>query len=210
VIWHLPQNTPVEGISGGLVCLGFDVVSVKKMTATRRSPPEESKIINLPLFLVTLPRTAKAQEILRLSSFCHIAVRVEAYRAQNALTQCHNCQKFGHVWANCNQPPRCLCCRGGHLHKECPEKGNTSSSPTCCNCRLAEGENQHLTNYRGCRHAKEGMQKKKSQRAPMTTTGRVLSSSVPTPACPSRRRSEARQRNSSSLGHLRYHWALKV
>jgi hypothetical protein len=38
-----------------------------------------------------------------------LAIRVEAYRAQSDLTQCHNCQQFGHVWANCKQPPRCLC-----------------------------------------------------------------------------------------------------
>jgi hypothetical protein len=39
VIRHLPQNTPVEEICDGLVWLGFDVVSVKQMTPTRRSPP---------------------------------------------------------------------------------------------------------------------------------------------------------------------------
>jgi hypothetical protein len=75
VIRHLPLNNPAEDISDG-----FDVVSIKQMTATGRSPPEESKTINLPLFLVTLPRTAKSQEMFRLSSLCHIAIRVEAYR----------------------------------------------------------------------------------------------------------------------------------
>jgi hypothetical protein len=39
VIRHLPLNTPAQDISHGLVILGFDVVSVKQMTATRRSPP---------------------------------------------------------------------------------------------------------------------------------------------------------------------------
>jgi hypothetical protein len=53
VIRHLPHNTPAEDISDGLVSLGFDVLSVKQMTATRRSPPQKSKFINLPLFLVT-------------------------------------------------------------------------------------------------------------------------------------------------------------
>jgi hypothetical protein len=91
VIRHLPHNAPAKDISDGLKSLGFDVVSVKNMIATRRSPPEESKIIYLPLFLVTLSRTAKTQENFRLSRICHIAIRVEAYRAQSALTQCHNC-----------------------------------------------------------------------------------------------------------------------
>jgi hypothetical protein len=87
-----------------------------------------------------LPRTKKSQEIFRQKIVCHIAIRVEAYRAQNGLTQCHNCKQFCHVWAKCKQPPRCLWCGGGYLHKECPEKGSTSSTPTCRNSRLAEGE----------------------------------------------------------------------
>jgi hypothetical protein len=46
---------------------------------------------------------------------------------------------------------------------------------------LAEGEKLHPANYRGCRHAKEELQKKKSQRAPKTTTGRLFSSARTTP-----------------------------
>jgi hypothetical protein len=100
-------------------------------------------------------------------------MRVEAYRAQNGLTQCHNCQQFVHVWANCKQPPHCLCCGGSHLHKECPEKENAASTPACCHCQLVEGEKPHHANYRGCRHTKEELQKK-SQRTPKTTRGRVF------------------------------------
>jgi hypothetical protein len=48
VIRHLPHNTPAEDISESLVSLGFEDFSVKQMTAIRRSPPEEYKIINLP------------------------------------------------------------------------------------------------------------------------------------------------------------------
>jgi hypothetical protein len=54
VIRHLPQNIIAEDISDGLGSLGFDVISVKQMTAIRRSPPEGSKITILPLFLITL------------------------------------------------------------------------------------------------------------------------------------------------------------
>jgi hypothetical protein len=68
VICHLPHNTPGEDISDGLVSLGFEVASVKQMTATSRPPPDESKIINLSLFPVNLPRTAKSEEIFRLAS----------------------------------------------------------------------------------------------------------------------------------------------
>jgi hypothetical protein len=177
----LPLNTPAVDISDGLVDLGFYVISVKQMKTTSRSSPEDPKIINLPLFLVTLPKTAKSQEIFRLPSLCHIAIKVEANRAQNGLTQYHNCQQFGHVWANCKQPPRCSWCGGGHLYKECSEKENASSTPACCNCRLAEGEKPHPANYRGSSHAKEELQRKRSQKSPKTTTGRVFSSTIATP-----------------------------
>jgi hypothetical protein len=71
-------------------------------------------------------------------------IKVEAYRAQSGLTQCFNYQQFGHVWANCRQPPRCLWCGGGRLHKECPEAEKENSTPNCCNCNLQEGERPHL------------------------------------------------------------------
>jgi hypothetical protein len=48
-----------------------------------------------------------------------------------------------------------LWCGGNHLHKNCPEKENSSSTPKCCNWQLAEGETAHPSNYRGYRHAKE-------------------------------------------------------
>jgi hypothetical protein len=153
VICHLPHNTPAEDLSDRLVSLGFDVISVKQMIAIH-----QSTTINLPFFLITLPRMAKSQNFFRLQSLCHIEIRVKAYRAQNGLVQCHDCQQFSHVWANCKQPPHCLWCGSGHLHKECPKKGNTSSTPLCCNCRLAEGEKPHPANYQGCRHMKEEMQ----------------------------------------------------
>jgi hypothetical protein len=151
------------------------------MIATCRSPPEQFKIMNLTLLLVTLSGTAKSQEIFRLTSLCHTAIRVEAYRAQNTLTQCHNCQQFGHIWANCEQAPHCLWCWGRYLYKDCSERRHAASTPTCCNCHLAEGEKAHLANYRGCRHGKEQLQKRKSQRIPKTTTGMVFSSNLTTP-----------------------------
>jgi hypothetical protein len=175
VMRHLPVNTPAEGISERLVNLGFDVISVKQMSTARRSP-EGTTHITLPMFLVTLPRTTKSQDLYKLSTLCHISIKVESYKSQNALTQCYNCQKFGHVWPNCKQPPRCLWCGGGHLHRDCQVKGNASSTPGCCNCQLTEGQTAHPTNYRGCKHAKEEMQKKKQKGTPKNATGRVFAS----------------------------------
>jgi hypothetical protein len=42
VLRHLPFTAPAEDISEGLVTLGFDVISVKKMTNSHRSPYQET------------------------------------------------------------------------------------------------------------------------------------------------------------------------
>jgi hypothetical protein len=180
VIRHLPSNTPAEDISDGLMELRYDVISVKQMTSSRRSLGEGTPAL-LPLFLITLPRNPKSQDIFQLKSLCYIAIKVEAYKAQTGLMQCYNCQKFGHVWANCRQPPRCLWCGGGHLHKECPEKSNIESTPACCNCKLVDGEKPHPSNYRGCSHAKDEMRKRRSQKTSKTITGKVFNSNYTTP-----------------------------
>jgi hypothetical protein len=135
----------------------------------------------MPLFLVTLIRNAKSQEIFKLNSLNHIITTVESYMAQTGLKQCCNYQNFGHVRTNCKQPPRCLWCGGGHLHRECPEKTNTESTPRCCNCTLLERENPHPASYRGCSHEKGELQRRRAQRAPKGPSGRTFVSKFTSP-----------------------------
>jgi hypothetical protein len=63
------------------------------------------------------------------------------------------------LWVNCKQSHCCLWCGGSHLHRNCPERENASSTLTCCNCQLAEGEAAHTANYHGCSHVKDEMWK---------------------------------------------------
>jgi hypothetical protein len=114
VIRHLPGNKPAEEIYEGLVELGFDIISVKQMSTTHRS---QGSSTSLPLFLITLPWSEKPQEIYKLTSLCYIAIKVDLYKSHSGLTQCRDCQQFGHVWANCRQHPRCMWYEGGHLHR---------------------------------------------------------------------------------------------
>jgi hypothetical protein len=71
---------------------------------------------------------------------------------------------------------------GGLLHTDCPEKENAASISACCNCRLAEEEKPHPANYRGCRYAKEDLQKLKLQGTPKPTPKRVFSSTTTMPS----------------------------
>jgi hypothetical protein len=163
-----------EAIYEGLVELGFDIISLKQMSTTRRS--QGSSSTSLPTLLITLPRSEKSHEIFKLTSLCYIAIKVEPYKSQTGLTQCHNCQQFGHIWENCKQPPRFLWCGGGHHHRECPAKDTDDSTPACCNCQLAEVEQPQPSNYRGCSHTKEETRHRKIPRAPKPNTGRAFAS----------------------------------
>ena len=48
-------------------------------------------------------------------------------------TQCHHCQKFGHVKERCpnrNDSPVCVFCAGSHISADCQNK----TAPKCANC----------------------------------------------------------------------------
>jgi len=143
VIWHLPGETPAEDIANKLLSLEYNVHNVRQMTTSRLESEGGSQTQALPLFLITLEWDKKSQQIFKLTHLNHVSIQVEAYRALTGLKQWYNCQQFGHVWAPCKQPPHCWWCGGGHRHKECPEKDNKNSSPSCCNCNLAERERQY-------------------------------------------------------------------
>jgi hypothetical protein len=68
--------------------LGFGVISVRQVSATRRSPAEGPTTVNIPLFLITLPTTSKSHEIFGLRRLRDIQISVEAYKPQSDLTQC--------------------------------------------------------------------------------------------------------------------------
>jgi hypothetical protein len=70
--------------------LGFDIISVKQMTSRKNIRDGGTQ--------VTLPRTENSKNIFKLTNLCNMIIKVEAYRTQNGLTQCYNCQQFGHVW----------------------------------------------------------------------------------------------------------------
>jgi hypothetical protein len=49
------------------------------MTAKRSSPAGDDTLVSLPLFLVTLVRNQKSQEIFKITNLCSIIVKVDAY-----------------------------------------------------------------------------------------------------------------------------------
>jgi hypothetical protein len=98
---HLPH--PTEDIYDGLMSLGFDVISVKQMTTNRQSSAEGTTTVNLTLFLITLPRMTKSQDIFTLSSICHIAIKVSLTKPRmflHSVTAANSLAKYGQIASN--------------------------------------------------------------------------------------------------------------
>jgi hypothetical protein len=77
VIRHLPNHTSSEDITVALQELGYEVISVKKMTEKRPSSEGEVTLVSFPLFLITLVRNQKSLYILKISSRSNIIVKVQ-------------------------------------------------------------------------------------------------------------------------------------
>lgn len=68
-----------------MVELGFDIISVKQMTTTRRSPSDDPEKSNLPLLLITLLRIEKSQAFATfLSRWRYTKTRVSWHSAITA------------------------------------------------------------------------------------------------------------------------------
>lgn len=65
-------------------------------------------------------------------------------KSSNKVTQCFNCQSWGHSSINCGMPSRCVKCCESHVKGECPRTSRVGD-PKCCNC----GGN-HTAIHRGC------------------------------------------------------------
>jgi hypothetical protein len=80
VIRQLPEDTPAEDISNELVALGYSVISVRQMTATRPQLQGGLQTFNTPLHLGTLTRNENTMGIFKLTNVGHIIIRCEVYR----------------------------------------------------------------------------------------------------------------------------------
>ena len=72
-----------------------------------------------------------------------IVYKAEEFRQPVSVTQCFNCQSFGHSAKNCRSKQKCLICGESHSHKGCPNK--EARKPKCANCK-----GPHVASYKGC------------------------------------------------------------
>ncbi|UYV60670.1 hypothetical protein LAZ67_1001817, partial [Cordylochernes scorpioides] len=126
-----------EDVVTELVSMGFTEVIVKRLH-------RQSTKIPMNIVLVELPKNEQNKRIYGITEILYQKIVVESFRTTKRVTQCFNCQGFGHGQLNCFLKPKCVKCAEEHHSKDCPRKSK-QLPPKCANCGEA-----HTANYRGC------------------------------------------------------------
>ncbi|KAJ8915501.1 hypothetical protein NQ315_012382 [Exocentrus adspersus] len=116
VIRGIPAGISPSEVQLDLARQGYPGAIVHRMTG-RQNKQE------MPLVLVQAQ--ADQESILQLNRCCSLVVRVERQRKQQAATQCHRCQRFGHGQTRCTAAPKCVKCGENHSTHECQKPKDT-------------------------------------------------------------------------------------
>ncbi|KAL4155972.1 hypothetical protein QTP88_000007 [Uroleucon formosanum] len=145
VIRNLHPSTSTEMIKNELEHRLYEVRQVTQVISK----------IPLPLFFVDLEPTDHSKEIFKLESILHTKIKIEEPHKPKIISQCQNCQAYGHTKAYCGYSPRCVRCGDDHSSSACP---NSRQDPM--RCAFCTGN--HPANYRGCTVYKNLQQRKKT------------------------------------------------
>uniref|UniRef100_A0A2S2R8S1 Nucleic-acid-binding protein n=1 Tax=Sipha flava TaxID=143950 RepID=A0A2S2R8S1_9HEMI len=147
VIRNIHPSTDINEIKKELTELSFAVKQVTNVLHKTTKLP-------LPLFFVDLEKSEKSLEIFQLPSLLYTKIKVEEPYKPRMISQCQNCQDYGHTRSYCGYPPRCVRCGNSHLTSDCTKPRDSPAK-----CALCSGS--HPTNYRGCNVFKELQRRKK-------------------------------------------------
>lgn len=137
------DKLPIETVKSMLQNLGLQCTEVKIVEKKTKSDHE------LLLYIVYFVNKSITVKELRKNFMYvnHTKVRWEyKVKLQNKITQCYNCQLFGHGSNNCSVKTSCAHCAGSHQtavcmdvnNKKCANcKGDHPSTELTCPCRIS-------------------------------------------------------------------------
>jgi hypothetical protein len=133
------------------------------------------------LFLITIPRTSKSQEIFRLTGLCHISIKerhIDYKVGSHSVTTANSSVTCGPIASN-----HLAVCGAGvaTCTKNARKKGRLPLFQAAATVSCGRVENHTLPTIGAAATRKKELQKKKTQRTPNTTTGRMFSSNITTP-----------------------------
>ena len=122
----------------------LDLNQINYAKADRLKSKKDGRV--LPIFQLEINDPDEAEALLSQNLMCNvtgIVYKVEGFRQPVSVTQCFNCQSFGHSAKNCTSKQKCLICGESHSHKGCPNK--KARKPKCANCK-----GPRVASYKGC------------------------------------------------------------
>ncbi|KAL4100910.1 hypothetical protein QTP88_020935 [Uroleucon formosanum] len=147
VIRNLHPTTPISFVKSELEFLEFEVRSVTNVLHKTNKYP-------LPLFFIDLEPVPHSNNIFKLSSLLHTKIKVEEPFKTKTISQCVNCQEYGHTRSYCGYPSRCVRCGAFHLSSDCSNPPGTSPKYALC-------QGSHPVSYKGCSEYKDLQRRKK-------------------------------------------------
>lgn len=144
IVKNIPPNVTTEEVQQDLLKQGL---KVKKVTQMHKKTQGEGTEVNnrllYPMFIATFDKNTTFTEVNKHNKVCHCIVKWEKFRNVSGVTQCYNCQSFGHIATNCQRKSKCVKCGETHNTRDC--KKTPEQPPKCYNCNSA-----HPANYRQC------------------------------------------------------------
>jgi len=125
VIRNLYPSTPLNLIKEELTVRLFEVRQVTNVL-------HKVTKIRLPFFFVNLEPTTISNEIFKLTSILHTKIKIEEPYKAKTISQCFNCQQYGHTRAYCGYKSRCVRCGDEYQSSDCPNSRDLP--PKCAHC----------------------------------------------------------------------------
>lgn len=143
ILKGIDSNVNTEDIKNDLESQGFKVKIVSKVLNKQKVPQ--------PMFKVELtPEGSKVPKgkihpIYDVRYVLHRKIIVEEPYKSNSLTQCQNCQEYGHTRTYCRLNSVCVACGENHSTSKCPHNKKDTMVKKCSNCN-----GNHTACYKGC------------------------------------------------------------
>lgn len=142
---HIPVTFEEAEIKDELTNMGFKISNVTRVWNKQKAA--------IPVVFIYLhSHEPKNKDIYNLERFLNCIVQIQPKKRSVHISQCYNCQRYGHTKNYCKLVAKCLFCAGPHKADVCPNK---SQDAVCANCK-----EQHAANFKGCKYY-EDLQKRR-------------------------------------------------
>uniref|UniRef100_A0A6M2DQ16 Putative nucleic-acid-binding protein from transposon x-element n=1 Tax=Xenopsylla cheopis TaxID=163159 RepID=A0A6M2DQ16_XENCH len=135
VLRNIHHSTDIQEIKTAIEAYGHEVTNIWNIK-------NKTTKIPLPLFYIDLKQKSNNKNIYDIKKLLNTIVTFEPAHVKTQISQCTNCQRFGHTKNFCVRRSRCVKCTGDHATKDC-QRINRDENVICVNC----GDN-HPANYR--------------------------------------------------------------